>query len=326
MINIRRNVFETNSSSMHSLVVSKKVIPYTKEELRLGYNPQYDKKGFELWKYFYDSADMIYERSPFRILHTPLDKLRYVSAYLLGGYHDMEHKEEYLNNRIQLITNLIMKQTGITDPTKIKLYKERKDWDYGTDMKNYKVVKDYGTVYDNESGENPMDFVKRKGIDFEDLILNPKYTIIVDGDEIQDFKGLFEAGIIDADNLEDISENKDFWNDSDLYTNIYWIDKDPLDECLDYVEDHISEYKKYITIGVDCGKEDRKEVFDRLNKKSNTKKIKAIISKAKELNPKIKSRLYGYTFETGVKLSNNIFENTDISMYDIVEVENKLDD
>ena len=270
MINIRRNVFETNSSSMHSLVITKQSRTYTKEELALDYNPEYHK-AFELWRYC-DESDMSYERSPFQILATPLEKLRYYSAFTLGTWRGEPNKED-----VDRIKNFVMKQTGIYDPTKVFLYRVN-PW-HRQENKN----KNYGVVYSNDTGEDPMHFVKRKGIDWEDLILNPKYIIIVDGDEIQNFKDLVEARIINTDNFEDISSGVDFWNDANytIYTSWLkdWTKKDE-EELITSIDDKVKtiDFKIY-----------EQEAVVKFN--TSKSKVKDIIKLAKETKPELKIRL-----------------------------------
>ena len=59
-----------------------------------------------------------------------------------------------------------------------------------------------------------MNFVRRKGITLEDLIFKPNYTIQVDGDEYCEFADMFKFGMINLDNLEDISSGVDYWADN----------------------------------------------------------------------------------------------------------------
>ena len=81
MINIRQSVFETNSSSMHSLVVVKNRKPYNSHELKL--NCYHDDADFKLFGWSPDQCE--FGRAPFRTLRTPIDKLRYYVAHELGN-------------------------------------------------------------------------------------------------------------------------------------------------------------------------------------------------------------------------------------------------
>ena len=303
MINIRRNVFETNSSSIHSLVITKQSRQYTKEELALEYDPECHET-FELWRYC-DNSDMTYERSPFQILATPLEKLRYYSAYTLGTYKKPAKKD------VDKIKNFVMKQTGITDPDKIRLYKIE-DWWSREKHKN----KNYGAVYSNDTGEDPMAFVKRKGIDWEDLILNPKYIIIVDGDEIQDFKTLIDARIINTDTFEDISSGIDFWNDANHTIYINWLRPEKGSTEVSYLEyiEAIDDKTKTLDFTIT----NQEEV--RLCKKV-IKVIKNIIKLAKEKKSDIKTKLIIDNW-TEEELD---YSSIDQSIFDEVIVENNND-
>ena len=68
---IRRNVFETNSSSMHSLTVMKRDDKYTPEEILEGLYLHRDKDTGEescVWEPW--EHDLEFGRSPFRALGT----------------------------------------------------------------------------------------------------------------------------------------------------------------------------------------------------------------------------------------------------------------
>ena len=319
MINIRRNCFETNSSSMHSLVVSKIIKPYTEKELCLGYDDWYKEKNknFDLWDWM-DPGDMVFERSPFQVLRTPKDKLRYYVAYKLGTYKTPKKSD------IKRIEDFIMKQTGITDRKKIVLYKIEDDW-YGKNK--LRKNKTYGAVYANDTGETPMHYVEKNGITMEDLILNPKYTIIIDGDESQDFKALFEAGIINADDLDDISSGADFWNDAETSIYINWFDEEEETEegITEFLKDRIFDYTKIIAFKSEFfANEENLKMHEReyqLGKERTNNIIKNIIKKAKETNPKIKTKFCAYSYSDQSKLSMNDLKDIDLSIYDMVEVE-----
>lgn len=321
MINIRRNCFETNSSSMHSLVVSRIIKPYSKEELALGYSDWRKERNqdFDLWEWI-EANDMIFERSPFQVLRTPVEKLRYYTAYTLGNYKKPKKSD------IKKIEDFVMKQTGITNRKKIKLYKEDTEW-----YKPKKLRKNitYGAVYSNDTGEDPMHYVERKGITMEDLILNPKYTIVVDGDEIQYFKALFEAGIIDADNLEDISSGADFWNDSETSIYLNWLDEDDIESLDDFVSERVFNYTKTLVfrsqfvLDESTNKYSQKEYS--LDSVQLNEVIKQIIAKATQINPHIDVVFCAYT-DDDEKLTMNDLKDLDLSMYKLIQIENHDDE
>lgn len=81
-IQVRRNVFETNSSSMHSLVILKEDRLFTKNELTDGM--YLHKNG--VWDIWMDD-DLYFGRSPFQCLATFESKVRYAIASLLSLIH-----------------------------------------------------------------------------------------------------------------------------------------------------------------------------------------------------------------------------------------------
>jgi len=206
---IRYSTFETNSSSMHSLVVTKNPRKYSAQELALGYDQDDLERGkpFYLWRWHRED-EMTYERWPFGVLSTPLEKLRYYCAYTLQNYSARPNKKA-----IQEVTEFVMRQTGIKKSKDVILYQCNRE-----DSKN----KFYGTVALNETGESPMAYIAENKIDWEDFILNPKYIVIIDGDEESNFKTLVKSGVVNTDNFEDISSGADFWNDANKVIYTYW--------------------------------------------------------------------------------------------------------
>ena len=324
MINIRRNCFETNSSSMHSLVVSKLVKSYTKEELALGYD-DWDKernRDFDLWQWM-NKDEMYFERSPFQVLRTPLKKLQYYSAYVLGGCEPPRKTD------IKRIQDFIMKQTGITDRKKIILGKADKDY---YKPKKYRKTTFYGCVSSNDSGEDPMHYVKKHNISMEELILNPKYTIIVDGDESQLFKSLFDCGIINAEDLEDISSGADYWNDADYIIYDLALYKNSEEQLKEWLTEGINPLVKNVVFRFEFtdDKEDEEELTDKEKSIQEFNKdievIKNLITYAKKLNPNIKAVFSAYTYSNKCIITMKDLIDLDLSMFDKVEIENHDDE
>lgn len=190
MISIRKGCFETNSSSMHSLAIWKKTEPYDDYQLKLG---ECNSGVFELFKYKSDVEEAEYERYPFRILRDPIDKLRYLVGYY---YRDGRWRNKEIKKQLETII-----KAHVPGCKKIQYFYQ----DWGGDKK-YAY-----TAYDNDSGEFPIDFLRRKNISLEDFIFNPKYTLQVDGDEYQVFVDMFKNNMINTDNIEDISSGLEYW-------------------------------------------------------------------------------------------------------------------
>lgn len=189
MINIRKGCFETNSSSMHSLAIWKNPKPYDDYcSLRC------DEDGtFHLFDWESQVEEAQYERYPFQILKYPIDKLRYLVGYY---YRDGVWKDEDI--KLQLESLVKTHTSGCKD-----IQWQYEDWD-GTKMYA-------STTWDNDSGEFPLKFLDRKGISLEDFVFSPKYTVQVDGDEFRVFADMFDSGIIDISNIEDISSGLEYW-------------------------------------------------------------------------------------------------------------------
>ena len=91
---IRRGVFETNSSSQHSLCIMKKDEHYTPDEIAKDFYLWDDKEAGEkdcewhIWDH-----DMEFGRSPFRALGNFHDKWLYACASLVHEYNDENYKK-----------------------------------------------------------------------------------------------------------------------------------------------------------------------------------------------------------------------------------------
>lgn len=92
---VRKNVFETNSSSMHSLVITKTSDKYTSEEIMKDIYLSDDNSTNEedcIWK-IWDEDKLYFGRSPFKVLSSFRDKWLYALASLVGEYNDKVYKE-----------------------------------------------------------------------------------------------------------------------------------------------------------------------------------------------------------------------------------------
>lgn len=156
MLKIRKGVFETNSSSMHS---------FSLEKVFSGF-----KRGFKEFKPLMNGTLVIdidyYGRYPFKLLNTPEDKVR----YLLADIFEYGHKKEI--NKMLSTKNYTKEVQDILDILHkyidFKVLKvEEIDWAIGVDHASLDI----------------FDIIKARNIDMEEFIFNPNYVIIVDGDE-----------------------------------------------------------------------------------------------------------------------------------------------
>ena len=171
MINIRSNIFETNSSSSHSIVINK-----TNSIIR-GYDDIEIKDGI-----YNISSRLIFDRWPFGILPSVDNKTRFTIASLANYYE--KGTEAFFDE----LTNIFKKH-----------YPELKEIKVA--FEEYDGKKYYGEI-DHQSSGLLQSFLNKNNISFEEFIFNPKYVVIIDGDEYHEFKKLCNSGIIDKAKIE----------------------------------------------------------------------------------------------------------------------------
>lgn len=233
---VRNGVFETNSSSMHSLTVMKRDDKYTSEEILEDIWLSDDKETGEedcVWK-IWDSDDLNFGRYPFRVLSTFKDKWLYACASLVYEYNDDVYKE-LLAIALKYIPNLkkiklpntsgsfankdskgfkndkYYQEYGKTESELIEyLNQKEKDWDmeinywesssgwWGYDMPCTGYVDE-----DILSG-----FLKNEGITLEEYLINKKYVVIQDGDEYCYWDNIKKSGLVNMDVIDHEYPNK----------------------------------------------------------------------------------------------------------------------
>ena len=180
MKQIRRNVFETNSSSSHSLVITTDNEHYTREEINKNF--YVTKKGIvRLWE-----SSLEFYRSPFDMLVTFKDKLRYAIASSNGNL--VADVQDIFRKYIDGFTNFVFEQT----------YKSYDDEE---------MINDYGGT-DDYLIEG---WLKEYNISLEEFLINKRYVVICDGDEYCIWDHLKESGLIRTDMIVSDSYS-DYWN------------------------------------------------------------------------------------------------------------------
>lgn len=165
MRQIRSNVFETNSSSTHSLVITTDDKHYTKEEMMS--NIYMHKDGtIHVWL-----GDLQFYRSPFDILTTFYGKARYAIAASNGNL--VADVQDIFRKYIDGFTNFVFGQTHKS---------------YGDD----EMVNDYGGT-DDYLIEG---WLKEYNVSLEEFLTNKRYVVICDGDEYCVWDHLKESGLI----------------------------------------------------------------------------------------------------------------------------------
>ena len=177
MIQIRDNVFETNSSSAHTIAV--------KNHDEYDYNLKWllDEDGtFKLWS----TSDLDFGRSLFDVLCTTYQKIPYFIATY--GY--------------KFISKIIME--NIPEVKRIEKPHINKRWD-DPDLKQ---------GIDHQSVGMLQHFIKEHNLTIEEALFNNKYIIIIDGDEYNTWGKMINCGLIDKNSLEDTGLNSYFDGDS----------------------------------------------------------------------------------------------------------------
>lgn len=174
MKQIRRNVFETNSSSSHSLVITTDDEHYNREEINKDF---YMTDGIvRLW----DSSLEFY-RSPFDMLVTFRDKLRYAIASSNG-------------NLVNQCRELCQKYVdGFVD---FKFDKINYVWD--SEVEDYVETDDPIPNYGGTDDYQIEGWLKHYNISLEEFLTNKRYIVVVDGDEYCVWSNIKNSGLVDV--------------------------------------------------------------------------------------------------------------------------------
>lgn len=195
---IRRETFESNSSSLHSLVVTKDDRYYTKEEAWSG---MYMSDGIiDLY-----DRDLYFGRSPFDVLGTLIEK----SVYTMASMCDYKDDDVY-TEICDAIRSYFPEFIGFELPFEAryhesKYYSEDKIIEiYGKG--NYLKRDDKWICWGYNTGmvdeDILSDFLKRENISITEFLKNKKYVVVVDGDEYCIYDSLKKSGLINFNNIE----------------------------------------------------------------------------------------------------------------------------
>lgn len=184
MIQIRKGTFETNSSSSHSLVIAPKayteIYSYMKNEIP---DHMIEKGVLYLGRY----GGLYFGRSPFQILYTLIDKLRY-------AYACSEYDKDFQNEVINLIKKLNPEITRVST-FEYKFEEDRYlEWKReGEPAEDYWYVKEPSVGTDEPYLQSWM---KQYNFTLEEFIIDPHYVVIVDGDEYCIWKDMIKLGLV----------------------------------------------------------------------------------------------------------------------------------
>jgi hypothetical protein len=163
MRQIRQSVFETNSSSSHSIAIKKENDYVTKEQLEEEFKWKiWDKeKGLLSFRDY----ELEFGRSPFEALYGFYDKLRFVIASMADNEEDRKVIEEIM---FKYIPDL-----------KVLKYPTRYNYDSDEDGG---AEPSYGYI-DHQSCGLLQAFLANHDIGLEEFLTNNKYIVFIDGDE-----------------------------------------------------------------------------------------------------------------------------------------------
>lgn len=165
---IRQGVFETNSSSMHSICIrGDQPDRYTLEQLNEN-RKSYRSSG--IIDLTYD--DMEFGRYPFQMLASLFDKCRYA----LASYGVEKAKE-------------------IEDIYKEAMCDAELD-KYEYPFTHFKFDPDDASI-DHQSAGLLQKFLALKGITLKEFLLNPNYYVVIDGDEYWEFDKYLRLKLIE---------------------------------------------------------------------------------------------------------------------------------
>lgn len=225
---IRQGVFETNSSSMHSLTVIKRDEKYTLEEILEDLYLYDDNTGDKkcVWHILLDD-ELCFGRAPFRAIATFEGKWRYACASLVHEYNDETYKElvtiakKYIPNlkKIELpirtfnVPNKKAKKHkndsfaqkyGKTEKEMNDfLAQKEKDWGIELYYSESRGYWQYEAPYTGYVDEDILSgFLKKEGISLEEFLTNKKYVVIQDGDEYCYWNDIKRSGLVNMDIID----------------------------------------------------------------------------------------------------------------------------
>lgn len=182
MLQIRKGVFETNSSSSHSIIIKKKDHPL-EEMVDPGWHMRWDEEDESdpmngLLRFC--DRDLEFGRDPFHFLVSWYDRL----CYAIATYHTKDGVEKIK----EICQRRILRFKGFDFP--------HDDWAHEDE--------DYYGFVDHQSHGLLEHVLEHYHISLEDFIFNDRYVIVIDGDEIQYFNVLVEQDLFNRDVVQSI--------------------------------------------------------------------------------------------------------------------------
>ena len=245
----RRGCFETNSSSMHSILITKNDTHIKPEEFSHDFKSNDPYPDDYIYMYngkwnLHDAGDG-YGRSPFQLLTTFEEKFKYALCEFCGSYYgdedefyDEYKKFEDLARKIIpgcKTLNIHKKDVDIyldKDGNEIKYKNLHYDnWNEKEDHAEYYYIDENGEkqsaifdeenylevpaigMIDHQSSGLLKNFLKTKGITLEEFLTNKKYVVVIDSDEICEFDKYLRSNLINKDFISEIFGHDPEWEE-----------------------------------------------------------------------------------------------------------------
>lgn len=220
---IRNGTWETNSSSEHCIVCTRRDMHLTEEELRREVIIHNGKLHLQ-----FDVREG-YGRSPFRVLYTFIDKLSYLLCAFCGeDKMDNPDWDSNYDKILNIVTEILpdvedfdlkeveepifMDKHGVELNRDEVVYNDGNAFYHDKEMNSWLMAKDTGMVMcypvigsiDHQSAGVLDRFLYYHGIDIKEFLLNKKYIVIVDGDEYNVYNSLVDSGLINENIIEEV--------------------------------------------------------------------------------------------------------------------------
>lgn len=201
-VQVRSGVFETNSSSMHSLVIRNDIDEYvTAAEVKAHFRHINLQDGTDNLRL----RDLEFGRAPFKVLTSFYDKMCYALASMCEYKGDAAYNEicsvirtyvpEFRDFELDFTTEFWRKHTWAEE--QIRRH-------FGEN--NYKDCGEYWVTWGYELGYVDDDiltgFLKKENISIAEFLTNKKYFVVVDGDEYCIYSDMKDFGIINTKIIE----------------------------------------------------------------------------------------------------------------------------
>ena len=232
---IRNGCFETNSSSQHSIIVTKNNTHINPSDIVWDQNKDFDEfdnvyiGADGRWHLYHINSG--YGRYPFQILTSFEDKLKYAMCEFMGQLYEDDPEwqkwyEEFESIAHEFVpgfkgfyiatkdVDMYLDEDGNDIMMKDLIYngwnseKEHVEYLYADadgnkheaifNEESYMEMPEIGMI-DHQSAGLLTNFLKEKGITLREFLTNKKYNVVIDGDEYCDFDRYKASGLINKD-------------------------------------------------------------------------------------------------------------------------------